>query len=101
MLKVIVNRKRNKLEYPMIEHHSFQYRVHSKMRIRYVGDCCCQNIIYLAIAMNQLPCNEYFIGLNNIGNILQWSDGSNYDYNNWNSGKIVLLVFPVKYFLFI
>lgn len=60
-----------------------------------------QLIDYLAIAINQLSCNEYFIGLNNIDNILQWSDGSNYNYSNWNSGKLMKLLTLNNWFIYL
>ena len=50
-----------------------------------------QLIDYLETATNQVNCSEYYIGLNNIENVLKWSDGSVYNYNNWNSGKLLKL----------
>ncbi len=38
-----------------------------------------------------MNCSEYYIGLNNIDNMLQWSDGSVHNYSNWNSGKLLKL----------
>ena len=46
---------------------------------------------YLAIATNQVNCNDYYTGLNNFENILQWSDGSVSNYSNWDSGKLLKL----------
>ncbi len=50
-----------------------------------------QLIDYLASATHTVPCNEYYIGLNNNDDVLKWSDGSVYNYNNWESGKLLIL----------
>jgi hypothetical protein len=50
-----------------------------------------QLIDYLALATSKVNCSEYYIGLHNIGNTLQWSDGSVYNYSNWDSGKLLKL----------